>query len=153
MHTEKDQLSSFHQEQMERDDIKAFLEHITECDDCMERMIAHEEKNSIPAPVYLKEQIIKRSQMPDMIVVKQVQKTSKQLQLFLFGCKTAAAVVGALLLLFTVTRFDEVGIMQGDQLSVLAAGMEQQGDRAAQWFDEYSNWMINGGIRSEKTKK
>lgn len=94
-------------DKMNTDEMIAFLEHLEQCDFCLEQMIAEESKSAeTSAPVYLSEQILQRAAAPDIQAVQMVKKTSRRMQLFYYGLRTATGVIAALFLLFTVQSMD-----------------------------------------------
>lgn len=62
----------------------AFLEHLDQCDFCLDQMIEEEIQNTCqPAPDYLAEQILNRAAAPDVQAAKAVRTTSRKMQLFI----------------------------------------------------------------------
>lgn len=57
----------------------------------------------IRMPEYLKEQILTRSQQPDMQAVTAPKRFSRRMELFLYGCKVSAAVAASLLIMVTAS--------------------------------------------------
>ena len=75
----------------------AFLEHLDQCDFCLDQMIEEEIRNTDqPAPDYLAEQILNRAAAPDVQAAKAVRTTSRKMQLFYYGLRTATGMIAAL---------------------------------------------------------
>ena len=93
--------------EMDTAEMIAFLEHLDQCDYCLEAVMQEEERNTqFRAPDYLAEQILARASAPDVQAAKVVRATSRKMQLFYYGLRTAAGVVAALFLLFGVQKID-----------------------------------------------
>mgnify|MGYP000526682474 CR=1 FL=1 len=85
----------------------AFLEHLDQCDFCLDQMIEEEIRNTDqPAPDYLAEQILNRAAAPDVQAAKAVRTTSRKMQLFYYGLRTATGMIAALFLLFVIQQAD-----------------------------------------------
>lgn len=92
---------------MNTEEMISFLEHLDQCDFCMEQMLEEEIRNTdISAPDYLTDQILNRAAALDVQAAKAVRTTSHKMQLFYYGLRTAAGVITALFLLFTVQQVD-----------------------------------------------
>ena len=66
MHIDDNTLEKFQNNQMDTNDMIAFLEHLDKCDYCMEQMLDRETTDSpIAPPDYLKDQILARSSSLD----------------------------------------------------------------------------------------
>ena len=111
MHISEEQFEQFENSSMDTEEMLAFLEHIEHCNYCMEHML-HQESTSpaVQAPQYLRDQILTKATTPAVQADKTIRTASYRMQLFYYGLKTAAGVVMALLLLFTVTEVDFAGI-------------------------------------------
>ena len=84
----------------------AYLEHLDQCDFCLDQMIEEEIRNTDqPAPDYLAEQILNRAAAPDVQAAKAVRTTSRKMQLFYYGLRTATGMIAALFLLFVIQHF------------------------------------------------
>ena len=113
MHIDNRELDKFRNNEMETQDMIAFLEHLDDCEYCLEQMVQQEEENSIKAPAYLKQQILDKASGREVQAAKAVSETSQKIQMFYYGIRTAAGVLAALLLLFTVGQWDLSAISQG----------------------------------------
>lgn len=74
----------------------------------------------IKMPAYLKEQIITRSQQPDIQVLTTSKRISRRMELFLYGCKVAAAVAASLVIMVTtaITQNQINSLPQADTSSL-----------------------------------
>lgn len=106
MHIDNNDLEKFQNNTMNTEEIISFLEHLNECDFCMDQMILQNENAGIKAPGYLKEQILNKAALPEIRLAKTAAETSHKMQMFYFSLRTAAGVLAALLLLFTVVSTD-----------------------------------------------
>ena len=107
MHIDDNTLEKFQNNQMDTNDMIAFLEHLDKCDYCMEQMLDRETTDSpIAPPDYLKDQILARSSSLDVRAEKSVSETSHRMRLFYEGLHTAGGVLAALFLLFCIGQTD-----------------------------------------------
>lgn len=78
--------------------------HAAETANRLEQIISQDNKYDHSfMPAYLKEQMINRIGQPDIQAEKSAKRISKQMELFLFGCKVTAAVAASLLIMVTTT--------------------------------------------------
>ncbi|NSK65702.1 hypothetical protein [Blautia schinkii] len=61
MHIPQDELQKFQDGTMNTDEMIHFLEHIDQCDFCLEQLLQDEETSSEHAPAYLQDKILKKS--------------------------------------------------------------------------------------------
>lgn len=108
MHIENHTLKNFSDhDSMNTQEMIAFLEHLDQCDFCLSQMLEEESASSgVSAPDYLADQILKRAAAPDIQASQVIRSTSRRMQLFYYGLRTAAGVIAALFLLFTVQQVD-----------------------------------------------
>ena len=107
MHIDDNTLEKFQNNQMDTNDMIAFLEHLDKCDYCMEQMLDRETTDSpIAPPDYLKDQILARSSSLDVKAEKSVSETAHRMRLFYEGLHTAVGVLAALFLLFCIGQTD-----------------------------------------------
>ena len=148
MHIEKEVLEGFQKNQLETVKYVQVLEHMKLCDYCAENLASLEEENLIKAPRYLKDQIVNRAGMPDIQAAVQLKNTSKNVQILLYGLKTATAVAGALLLLFAVTRMEDAGTFDRINITNEFSGrLSERGNHIVDFMNEFSNQIINGGMK------
>jgi hypothetical protein len=101
-------LISYQQDLMNPQEKITFLEHISTCNYCAERLANSMTQDMITAPRYLKENIMKATKRPEVQLAHKAKQTSKQMQLFLYSLKVGTATIGALLLLFLAMNFSSV---------------------------------------------
>jgi len=154
MHIEKKVLDAFQKNELESAEYIQVLEHIKSCDYCAENLASLEEESTIQAPQYLKDQIVNRARMLDVQATVQrnkmfrLKKTSKNVQLLLHSIKTATAVAGALLILFAVTRMENVGMFEKTYITEEFSGRLSEGsNNVVDFMNEFSNQIINGGMK------
>lgn len=145
-----------------------FLEHLDQCDFCLEQMIEEEIQNTCqPAPDYLAEQILNRAAAPDVQAAKAVRTTSRKMQLFYYGLRTATGVIAALFLLFVIQQadfstFSRVSMPEFDKSAVytedsahpetlsrlsqnISTGLSHSSDKLSDYMRNFSNKILNGG--------
>ena len=109
MHIQKKSMDIFEQnDKMSTSEMIAFLEHLEQCDFCLEQMLEGEE-NSAPtatAPAYLREEILEKAASFDAQPSKIIRTASRRTQLFHYRLRTAAGVAAALVLLFLSGHVD-----------------------------------------------
>ena len=87
------------------EEMEEFLMHTSECEHCAERFMQFmmtEEAVLYEPPAYLTEEIINRSQQPDLFIARKVKQTSKQLRLLTYSLKVCSAVVFSIIMLFSI---------------------------------------------------
>lgn len=103
MHIQKKSMEIFEQnEKMSASEMIDFLEHLEQCDFCLEQMLKEEENSSpvITAPAYLSEEILEKAASFDVQTPKIIRTASRRTELFHYRLRTAAGVAAALALLF-----------------------------------------------------
>lgn len=166
MHIEKNDLKNFQSNTMDTQDMIAFLEHLDQCSFCLDQLIHEEEETcSLTTPVYLKEQILTKAASPDVKAVKAASETSRRMQLFYYSLRTAAGVVAALFLLFTVSQVDFTSIQPkpsvhtethqpsarpgsshlSDFTQEIGKGISDGTRKFTSYLSDFSNKLVNGG--------
>lgn len=106
------------------------------------------------APAYLKDQIMERSSRPDVRTAAAVHQTSKNMQLFYYSLKTAAAVLAALLLLFALPVPGEEqagpGVWQIPITQRMTRSMNNQSSKWTEFLNKFSFEMVHGNGGNEK---
>ena len=135
-------------------EILDFLNNLYENDGCLPDLEQTLETDGhlCKAPAYLKEQILERSQSPEVVFTQTVKKTSKRTQLFFYGLKTAAAVGVALLLLSTVSKVNTYlppeqpsPVRESPSFSQhLGDRLREKNDKAAGYLYQFSNLFMRG---------
>lgn len=167
MHIESERLIAYSNNKIV--DIKELidiLEHIGTCDYCAGLLAeiesdVKEDELHIMAPKYLKAQIIERSEKLDIKAEITVKKTSKNMQLLIYSLKTTAAVIGALILLFSVSNINmDYSIPQKQQIEREYQGKEnyneeinisrkiaEKSNEISNTINDISNIILNGGSK------
>lgn len=129
MHIPKNNSKFFRENgQIDTGEMIAFLEHLDHCDFCLEQMLEEESRtSSARAPEYLSGEIMTRAAAPDIQASKIITDTSRRIQFFYYGLRTAAGVLAALVLLFCVCRVDFS--------SVLSPPGERTAEITTEWID------------------
>lgn len=100
------------------------------------------------APAYLKEQILERKAMADVQAAAAVHRTSKKMQLFYYSLKTAVAVAAALLLLFSVSGYEENRVAaptkKENVAGQLTRKMNDGSSRITDFLSEFSYRIVQG---------
>lgn len=119
MHLDPKDIKCFDSNTMETKEIIAFLEHLDSCDFCLEQITSDKILTpDIQAPACLKEQILSRAVQTDVQTAKAVKETSRKMQLFYYSLRTAAGVVAALFLLFTMGSIDLSSLLTKDPIQI-----------------------------------
>lgn len=106
MHISQKEFDKFQDDSMSTEEMIAFLEHMDQCDYCLEQILNYEKTADLQAPAYMKDQILTKAATPAVQTSKTVSAVSYRLQLFYCGLKTAAGVIMALFLLSSVSELD-----------------------------------------------
>ena len=109
MHIQKKSIEIFEQnEKMSASEMIDFLEHLEQCDFCLEQMLKEEENSSpaITAPAYPSEEILEKAASFDVQTPKIIRTASRRTELFHYRLRTAAGVAAALVLLFLSGHVD-----------------------------------------------
>ena len=106
MHINNNDLSTFQNEEMNTDELIAFLEHLDTCDYCLEQLMNDQSSTSTAAPAYMKESIMNRAAAPDTQIQKTAVDTTHKMQLFYEGFRTVVGVVLALVMLFSLGQIN-----------------------------------------------
>jgi anti-sigma factor RsiW len=150
MHINEETLQKFLDGTLPPDKLLQTLEHLDTCEYCREALAALEaDTGEVQAPAYLKQQIQERVRRPDVQTALQVKKTTKQLQLFYYSMKTAAGVIGALLILLAVSKADLLPtVTYREPPSVTTQIPEriyEKGNQVTDWLKDITNKLVNGG--------
>jgi hypothetical protein len=151
MHIEKKEMQQLHKKNIEEVERIKLLEHISHCDYCANLWMEVEmEEDGLQAPSYLKSQMMQRVQMLDVKTEVKIKTTSKQVQLLLYGLKTTAAVLGALLILLSVGQISvmkHVGVNEQTRVTEgVSNTLSEKSNSIADMLQQYSNQIIDGGI-------
>ena len=108
MHINSNDLNNFQNEEMNTDEIIAFLEHMNHCDYCLNQLVDEYTDHASSAPAYLKETIMERVTAPDIQIQKTAADATYKMRLFYEGLRTVVGVVLALVMLFSLEQIDFV---------------------------------------------
>ena len=108
MHINNNDLSTFQNQEMNTDELIAFLEHLDTCDYCLDQLMNDQSNESPAAPAYMKETIMRRATAPDTQVQKATANATYRMRLFYEGLRTVVGVVLALIMLFSLGQINWV---------------------------------------------
>ena len=106
MHIPSDELQKFRDGAMNSDEMIHFLEHMEQCDFCLEQLIQDEETSSEHAPAYLQDEILKKAASPEIQTSRKIHETAYWMKLLCTGLRTAVGMGVALIMLFSVSQTD-----------------------------------------------
>lgn len=163
MHISEKEKKNFQAGYMTTEETIAFLEHLDNCDFCLEQLVQEEEQHFTVTPAYLKEQILQTALSPEVQVTKAVRTTSHRMQTFYYSLRTALGVAAALFLLFSIDQVEfsphprsldiktEAPVTQrsGNRLYDLSqkVGQRLTGSTTAvtDYLNDFSSKLFNGG--------
>ena len=91
---------------MPPEEMEFFLSHTASCDTCCEYWMAFMEQSDpetlLEPPAYLSEEILSRSKQPDLLIAREISRTSKKLQLLTYSLKVCTAVACSIIMLFSI---------------------------------------------------
>ena len=106
--------------QMTPAEMEFFLSHTSSCDTCAERWMNWMEQTEVEMntetaakaipqpPAYLAEEILERCKQPDILIARNLNRTSRQLQLLTYSLKIGTAVVFSIMMLFSIIFINRV---------------------------------------------
>ena len=106
MHIPSDELQKFQNGTMDTEEMIHFLEHMEQCDFCLEQLIQDEETSSEHAPAYLQDKILKKAASPEIQASRKIHETAYWMKLLCTGLRTAVGMGVALIMLFSVSQTD-----------------------------------------------
>lgn len=106
MHIPQDELQKFQSGTMDTEEMIHFLEHMEQCDFCLDQLLQEEETDSAPAPSYLQEEIMKKASSPEVTASRKIRETAYWFRLLCAGLRTAVGMGVALIMLFSVSQSD-----------------------------------------------
>ena len=98
MHINKKGLIEFDNGNMNTQEVIEFLSHLDHCDFCLDQMMEQEDNSTDTAPSYLMEQILTKADSGEVLLH--------------YSLQTAAGVMVALLLLFSIPNLDFTSLHQ-----------------------------------------
>ena len=96
MHIPQDELQKFQDGTMNTGEMIYFLEHIDQCDFCLEQLLQDEETSSEHAPAYLQDKILKKAASPEVQTSRKIHETAYWMKLLCTGLRTAVGMGVAL---------------------------------------------------------
>ena len=108
MHINKKDLIEFDNGNMNTQEVIEFLSHLDHCDFCLDQMMEQENNSTDTAPAYLMEQILDKADSGEVQLARAANKASRKIRLLHYSLQTAAGVMVALLLLFSIPNLDQL---------------------------------------------
>ncbi len=112
MHINKKDLIEFDNGNMNTQEVIEFLSHLDHCDFCLDQMMEQENNSTDTAPAYLMEQILDKADSGEVQLARAANKASRKIRLLHYSLQTAAGVMVALLLLFSIPKLDFTSLHQ-----------------------------------------
>lgn len=116
MHINKKDLIEFDNGNMNTQEVIEFLSHLDHCDFCLDQMMEQEDSSTDTAPSYLMEQILDKAASGEVQLARAANKASRKIRLLHYSLQTAAGVMVALLLLFSIPNLDFTSLHQDTSL-------------------------------------
>ena len=154
----------FQNDVMNTDEMISFLEHLDQCDYCLEQLIEHSEQDTqTVAPAYMKETIMKRATAPDTRARKAAVDTTHKMRIFYEGLRTVVGVALALVMLLSLgqanfftpqvpkSATEATAARQEARSSLrsfsnsLTDGLCSGSQKLAEYINNLSNTITNGG--------
>lgn len=104
MHIPQDELQKFQDGTMNTDEMIHFLEHMEQCDFCLDELLQNEDAASEYAPSYLQDEILKKAASPEVQASRKIHETAYWMKLLCAGLRTAVGMGVALIMLFLYLR-------------------------------------------------
>ena len=154
MHINKKDLIEFDNGNMNTQEVIEFLSHLDHCDFCLDQMMEQEDSSTDTAPPYLMEQILNKADSGEVQLARAANKASRKIQLLHYSLQTAAGVMVALLLLFSIPNLDFTSLHQDtssqtDRLYQFTRELGQNiGDGTSsliKYVSDFSSKLMNGG--------
>ena len=92
MHINSNDLNNFQNEEMNTDEIIAFLEHMNHCDYCLNQLVDEYTDHASSAPAYLKGTIMERVTAPDIQIQKTAADATYKMRFFYEGLRTVVGL-------------------------------------------------------------
>lgn len=163
MHIPPDEFQKFQNGTMNTDEMIHFLEHMDQCDFCLEELLQNEETASEQAPAYLQDEILKKAASPEIQASRKIHETAYWMKLLCAGLRTAVGMGVALIMLFSVSQTDFTALRPSQQTQTkisssfnIGSGLnwisEQVGShlyehsqKVSDNLNDLTNKIINGG--------
>ena len=136
MHIDKKDLIEFDNGNMNTQEVIEFLSHLDHCDFCLDQMMEKEDSSTDTAPSYLMEQILTQADSGEVQLARVANKASRKMQLLHYNLQTAAGVIVALLLLFSIPNLDFTSLHQDTSSQINKTLPEHEDGRLYQFTRE-----------------
>ena len=136
MHIDKNDLIEFDNGTMNEQELIEFLSHLDPCDSCLDQMIEQEDSSTDTAPAYLMEQILDKADSGEVQLARAANNASRKMQLLHYSLQTAAGVIVALLLLFSIPNLDFTSLHQDTSSQINKTLPEHEDSRLYQFTRE-----------------
>ena len=171
MHIDKKDLIEFDNGNMNTQEVIEFLSHLDHCDFCLDQMTEQEDSSTDTAPSYLMEQILTKADSGEVQLARAANKASRKMQLLHYSLQTAAGVIVALLLLFSIPNLDFTSLHQDTSSQINKTLPEHEDSRLYQftrelgqnigdgtssfikYISDFSSKLMNGGNKSMQKQK
>lgn len=163
MHIPQDELQKFQDGTMNTDEMIHFLEHMDQCDFCLEQLLQDEETSPEHAPAYLQDEILKKAASVEIQTSRKIHETAYWMKLLCVGLRTAVGMGIALIMLFSVSQTDFTTLHPSPETKAkisssfdIGSSLNQFSRQVGSQFSEHSqkisdnlgdltNKIINGG--------
>ena len=156
MHIPQDELQKFQDGTMNTDEMIHFLEHMEQCDFCLDELLQNEDAASEYAPSYLQDEILKKAASPEVQASRKIHETAYWMKLLCAGLRTAVGMGVALIMLFSVFHTSpetkakissSLDIGSGlNQLSMqVGSQLSEHSQKISNNLNDLTNKIINGG--------
>ena len=156
MHIPQDELQKFQDGTMNTDEMIHFLEHMEQCDFCLDELLQNEDAASEYAPSYLQDEILKKAASPEVQASRKIHETAYWMELLCAGLRTAVGMGVALIMLFSVSQTDFTTKFKISSSLDIGSGLNQLSREVGSQLSEHSqkisnnlndltNKIINGG--------
>ena len=136
MHIDKKDLIEFDNGNMNTQEVIEFLSNLDHCDFCLDQMMEQEDSSTDTAPSYLIEQILTKADSGEVQLARAANKASRKMQLLHYSLQTAAGVIVALLLLFSIPNLDFTSLHQDTSSQINKTLPEHEDGRLYQFTRE-----------------
>lgn len=158
MHINNSNLTDFQTNRMDTDSMISFLEHLDQCDYCLEQMLEDQDSReqqapdshfSMAAPAYMKESILNRTNSIQVHAEKKAVEATHRMQLFYEGIRTVVGVALALIMLFSLGQISPFTSVPGQPASPISTSSTKQEARDS--LHDFSSGITDG--LSESSEK
>ena len=151
MHINKKDLIEFDNGNMNTQEVIEFLSHLDHCDFCLDQMMEQEDNSTDTAPSYLMEQILDKADSGEVQLARAANQASRKIRLLHYSLQTAAGVMVALLLLFSIPNLDFTSLREHEDSRLYQFTRElgqNIGDGTSsfiKYVSDFSSKLMNGG--------